>query len=110
MTIPSSIGTAPPDRLVPLPRAMNGTPAAVAQADGLDHVLRRFGDDDGPRPRAERREAVRLVGGERAWSSQKAIGWHQPGEIVKKRCVGHGGSEDTATVALWRALCLWSDP
>ena len=26
--MPSSIGTAPPDRLVPLPRAMNGTPAA----------------------------------------------------------------------------------
>ncbi len=82
----------------------------LAQADGLDHVLRRFGDDDGPRPRAERREAVRLVGGECARSRQKAIGWHQPGEIVKKRCVGHGGSEDTATVALWRVLCPCGDP
>ena len=28
MTIPSSMGTAPPERLVPLPRAMNGTCAA----------------------------------------------------------------------------------
>ena len=26
--MPSSIGTAPPERLVPLPRAMNGTRAA----------------------------------------------------------------------------------
>ena len=29
MTMPSTCGTAPPDRLVPLPRATNGTPASA---------------------------------------------------------------------------------
>ena len=52
MTMPSSIGTAPPDRLVPLPRAMNGTRDVVAEPDGLDDFVGRFGKDDGARPGA----------------------------------------------------------
>jgi hypothetical protein len=31
MTMPSSIGTAPPERLVPLPRAMNGVGRVAAR-------------------------------------------------------------------------------
>ena len=53
MTMPSTFGTAPPDRLVPLPRATKGTPRSMTEADGIDDLAGRLGEHDRAGPRHE---------------------------------------------------------
>ncbi len=56
--MPSSTGSEPPDRLVPLPRATNGTRGVVAQPDGLDDLVGGFGEDHGARAAPVGRQSI----------------------------------------------------
>ena len=84
MTMPSSIGTAPPERLVPLPRAMNGTRRVMTQPDDLDDLVAGFRQDDRARPRAEGRQAVGFVRRQRAGMRQQSLGGKPSGECVEQ--------------------------
>ena len=74
MTMPSTCGTAPPDRLVPLPRATNGTPRVGAEPDGVDDLVGRLRQHHGARTGAERGEPVRLERGQAGRRGEKRAG------------------------------------
>ncbi len=84
MTIPSSMGSDPPHRLVPLPRATKGDLVPMAQIDRLDDLALSLGEHHRRRTAAKGRESIRLVRHEVAGFRQKPVGWVQPTQCLDK--------------------------
>ena len=85
--MPSSSGTEPPDRLVPVPRATNGTPAPWHSRTVLDDLGLRFGEDHRARPGAKRGQAVALVRRQRGRAGQQPVGRVDPRKVRQQ--IGH---------------------
>ena len=102
--MPSSIGTEPPDRLVPEPRATNGTPAAWHSRTVCTTSAFDLGQHHGPGPGAECGQPVALVGRQRAGAREQPVGRVEPREIRQQ--IGHDARLTINSAARRRPACM----
>ena len=85
--MPSSIGTEPPDRLVPDAAGHEGHAGGVTEPHGLHDFVLRLGEHHRPRPGAEGGQPVALVGRQRGRAREQPVGRVEPCEIRQQ--IGH---------------------